>query len=163
MRKIIGSLMAAALVITLASCGGSKMAQKYEQNINGTWQLETVVSEGISGNYKANIFNEEDFNCFVGSTWQFKKANNLGSYSISKNAGNCVAVQRNFRWSTSSQDGAADHFQFKRLTDNLKPMDDGAGFVFKILQSTSTVLQLKSEFSYEGKPAAFMYNFVRIK
>ncbi len=163
MRKILSFILVAILVISISSCAGSKAAQKNEQNINGTWQLETIVSEGISGNYKADIFNEEDFNCFVGSTWQFKKSNNLGSYTISKNGGNCVSVQRNFRWSTTSQDGAADHFQFKRLTENLKAMDDGAGFVFKILQSTNSILQLKSEFSFEGKPAAFVFNFVRIK
>jgi hypothetical protein len=134
----------------------------YERGIDGTWQLETVQTEGIKGGFKARIFNEEDFNCFIGSTWKFNKGNNLGSYTISKNGGECVAIKRDIRWSIYEPTGGIKEFQFKRLTPNLKEITNDAGYRFTILQLNDNMMQVKNEFPFEGKTAAFIYNFVRL-
>ncbi|RZM07351.1 MAG: hypothetical protein EOO88_51905, partial [Pedobacter sp.] len=52
-------------ILIMSACSSSKEARGYKKSINGNWQLQTVVSEGITGKIKAQVFNEADFNCFV--------------------------------------------------------------------------------------------------
>jgi CRISPR/Cas system-associated endoribonuclease Cas2 len=148
-------------VLLLVSCATSKEARTYKKSINGNWQLQTVVSEGIAGKIKAEVFNEADFNCFVGSSWSFNQVNSLGSYTINQNGNECVAIKREFRWSIFEAEGQPKLFQFKRLDEKLKEIDEGGGFRFTIVQLDNNTMQLKSDISFEGKPAAFIYNFVR--
>jgi hypothetical protein len=164
MMKKIGILAQLIISIALfASCSTSKEARTYKKTIDGNWQLQTVVSEGIMGKIKAQVFNEEDFNCFVGSSWKFNSNNSLGSYEISKNGNECVAVKRNIRWSIFEATGQPKLFQFKRLDDKLIEIDENSGgFRFTIIQLDKNTMQLKSDIIFEGKPASFIYNFVRI-
>ena len=80
------------IIYLLASCATSKEARTYKKTIDGNWQLQTVVTEGIMGKVKVQLFNEAEFNCFVGSSWSFNQNNSLGTYDISKNgnAGNLL-------------------------------------------------------------------------
>ncbi len=150
------------IIILIASCSTSKEARKYRSTINGNWQLQTVVTEGITGKIKASVFNEADFNCFIGSTWNFNSTNSLGSYTISKNANECAAIKRNIRWSIYEAKDEPKLFQFKRLDDKLKEIDENSGgFRFTIIQADNNTMQLKSSITFEGKPAAFIYNFVK--
>ncbi len=164
MKKNLGIIFRLLIVVAiLASCATSKEARTYKKTINGNWQLKTVVSEGIMGKIKAQIFNEADFNCFVGSSWHFNSNNSLGSYSISKNGEECVALKREVRWSIYETAGEPKLFQFKRLDSKLKEMDEASGgFRFTIIQLDNSTMQLKSDIMFEGKPASFTYNFVRI-
>lgn len=148
-------------VAILASCATSKEARTQKKTIDGNWQLQTVVTEGITGKVKAQVFNEEDFNCFVGSTWNFNQTNSLGYYSIAQNSGECVAVKRTIRWSIYEATGQPKLFQFKRLDSKLKEIDEGGGFRFTILQLDDKTMQLRNDITFEGKPAAFIYNFVK--
>ncbi len=149
-------------VILLSSCATSKEARKYGKTLNGSWQLQTVATEGISGKIKAQLFNEADFNCFIGSAWYFNEQNHLGSYRINQNGGECFSIKREFRWSIYEAPGEPKLFQFKRLNEKLKEIDENSsGFRFSILQMDDRVMKLKSEIIFEGKPAAFIYNFVK--
>lgn len=151
------------IVASIAACSTSKEARGYKKTIDGNWQLQTVVTQGIMGKIKAQVFNEADFNCFVGSSWHFNSHNSLGTYTISKNVDECTAIKRDIRWSIYEPTGAAKEFQFKRLDNKLKEVDGSStGFRFTILQLDDKTMQLKSEFDFEGKPASFVYNFVRI-
>ncbi len=51
--KLSSIFIFCALVFT--SCSVSKQARTYENNINGTWQLQTVETEGIKGQIKASF------------------------------------------------------------------------------------------------------------
>ena len=149
------------LIILFASCSGSKEARQERQSINGNWQLTSVISEGIKGKVKAELFNEADFNCFIGSTWHFNNNNSLGTYSIA-NTNECVGVKRNVRWSIYEAKNEPRLFQFKRLDDKLKEMDENSGgFRFTIMHLDNNTMQLRSDITFEGKPAAFIYNFIR--
>ncbi len=146
----------------LSSCSVSKEARSFKNSIDGKWQLQTVTTEGIMGKVKAQILNEADLNCFVGSNWSFNRNNSLGTYSISQNAGECVAVTRNIRWSIYEAKDEPKLFQFKKLDDKLKPVEEGnAGYRFTILKLDDHTMQLRNDISFEGKPASFIYNFVR--
>lgn len=163
MSKITLALLLIFSPFMFTACSTSKQARVYESGIDGNWQLETVETEGITGTIKAQVFNEEDFNCFIGSTWKFNRGNNLGSYNISKNGGECVAIKRDLRWSIYEPAGGIKEFQFKRLTPDLKEITNDAGYRFTILQLNDNIMQLKNEFPFEGKTAAFVYNFVRLR
>ena len=162
MKKI--SLMASVLfmLFIISSCSTSKVARTYKKSVNGSWQLQTITTEGITGKIKAQVLDEADFNCFVGSMWKFNQNNSLGSYTISKNGGECVAVKRNIRWSIFEEGTTPKMLQYKKVDDKYKDMDEGkAGFRFTILRLDDTVMQLKSDINFEGKPASFIYNFIR--
>jgi Lipocalin-like domain len=149
-------------VVILASCSTSREARKYETNIDGKWQLQTVVTEGIRGTVKSQLLNEADMSCFIGSNWTFNRNNNLGSYSINMNGGECVAVKRNLRWSIFEAKDQPKLFQFKKLDDKLKEIEEGsAGYRFTIVKLDDTSMQLRNDVTFEGKPASFIYNFVR--
>lgn len=163
MKKVNIVLQLFLLIILVSSCSTSKEARGYKKTIDGNWQLQTVVTEGIMGKIKAQVFNEADFNCFVGSSWHFNSNNSLGSYTISQNAKECEAIKRDIRWSVYEPAGLSKQLQFKRLDSKLKEIDENSGgFRFTIIQADNNSMQLKSEFTFENKPAAFIYNFVRI-
>jgi hypothetical protein len=161
--KLTGfSLSAFFAVLFLVSCSTSKEARTFRSSINGKWQLQTVTTEGITGKVKAQILNEADLNCFIGSNWSFNQNNSLGSYTISQNAGECVAVTRNIRWSIYEAKDEPKLFQFKKLDDKLKPIEEGnAGYRFTILKLDNNAMQLRNDINFEGKPASLIYNFVR--
>ncbi|MEP7163443.1 MAG: DUF5004 domain-containing protein [Ferruginibacter sp.] len=150
------------IVFLLASCSTSKQARVYKRTIDGNWQLQTITTESIPGKFKAQLFNEADFNCFVGSSWSFNDHNSLGTYTIQKNANECVAVKRNIRWSIYEATASEPKLlQFKRLDDKYKEIDEGGGFRFTVLQVDDNTMKLRSDITFEGKPASFVYNFVR--
>ena len=162
MKKTFLMLSAAALIFLAVSCAASKEARSYRNTIDGNWQLETITTEGITGKIKARILNESDFNCFVGSTWNFNKRNSLGYYSIAKNGGECVAIKRNIRWSVYEEEGKPKMLQYKRVDEKYKEMDaDAAGFRFTILSADNNSMKLRNDITFEGKPASFIYNFVK--
>ena len=132
-----------------------------KDKISGTWMLETITTEGIEGKVKATIFNEASFNCFVGSSWNFVSNNGTGSYNINSSGSECSGVQRLIKWSIYEPKDAAKQFQFKRLYDKRNPMDNGDGFRLDISGLTDNSMQLKSQITFEGKPAAYVYNFVK--
>ena len=151
-----------ALLFTVSSCSSSKEARTIEKTVNGNWQLQTITTEGIIGKIKAQVLDEADFNCFVGSMWSFNKNNSLGYYNIAKNGGECVAVKRKIRWSVFENGTAPKQLQYKRLDDKYNDLEAGKeGFRFTVLRLDDTNMQLKSDITFEGRPASFIYNFVR--
>ena len=142
------------------SCSSSKEARTYSKTINGNWQLQTIATEGIMGKVKIMLFNEADFNCFVGSSWSFNNYNDLGTYTINSSA-DCSVDKRNIRWTIYEAPGEPKLLQFKRLTDKLKEVDDGAGFRFTIIQLDKSIMKLKSTMMFEGKSVSLIYNFVK--
>ena len=149
------------LLLAISSCTVSKQANSMKLKINGNWMLETITTEGISGKVTANIFNEATFKCFVGSSWKFSSGNSIGSYNINASGNECSSISRPIRWSVYEPKGAEKEFQFKRLDDKRNPIDGDEGFRLEIAQLTATTMQLKSHITFEGKPAAYVYNFVK--
>ncbi|HSN61441.1 MAG TPA: hypothetical protein VLR49_10930, partial [Ferruginibacter sp.] len=59
-------------------------------------------------------------------------------------------------------EGQPKLFQFKKLDNKYKEVEEGnAGYRFTILQLDNTKMQLRSDVTFEGKPASFIYNFVK--
>lgn len=161
MRNILKLTTAFIVMITLSCCSVSKEAGSIRKEINGNWMLETITTEGITGKVTATIFNEASFTCFVGSSWNFMSNNSLGNYSINASGTDCSTLTRTIRWSIYEPKGEAKKFQFKRLNDKKNAMDNGDGFRLEISQLTGTTMQLKSHILFEGKPATYVYNFVK--
>ncbi len=163
MKKLKYALSFFIGAMLLTSCGASRETIIFKKAIDGNWQLQTVNTDGISGKVNINLFNEADYNCFAGSAWNFNDRNSLGTYSISKNSNECAGVKRNIRWSIYEPKGEPKLLQFKRLDDKLNALDNGDGYRFTIVKLDKTSMQLKSNISFENKPAFVIYNFVKNK
>src|SRR5690349_17061679 len=81
----------------LYSCSSSKEARGIKRNINGSWILQTVTADGITGIVKTKVFNEAEFGCFIGSEWNFSANNSMGSYTIVDAKKECPSVKRSIR------------------------------------------------------------------
>jgi hypothetical protein len=156
-------LLLGSTLILLIACNGSKQARTDKKTVAGNWILQTVTTEGITGKIKAQILEEAPYACFEGSIWNFNKSTSLGSYEITKNAGECVGKKQNIRWSIYEEKDVPIRLQYKRVDAKYyKDIDEGkAGFRFTIVSLDKTNMQLKSEISFEGKPAYFIYNFTK--
>ena len=161
-NNILNKILIALLLITVFNaCSVSKEAKGIKKTINGNWVLQTVVTEGIVGIVKTNSFNEAPFGCFIGSEWSFISNNSMGSYTIVDTKKECPTIKRLIRWSVYEPKGLPKEFQFKRLDDKKNPMDDNAGFRLKIVELEAKQMKLKTEISFDGHPAAIIYNFVK--
>ena len=161
MKKIIYALLSFAIIYGTVSCSGSKLARADKKEISGTWELNNVVAEGITGKIKAKILEEAAFACFDKSVWKFNKSTNLGSYEIVQNSGECIAKKQDFRWSIFEEKGKVVKLQYKKVDSKYyKDIDAGnVGFRFTIVNIDSNNMQLKSEIEFENKPAYMVYNF----
>ncbi len=150
-------------IVAASSCSMSKEARTYRNQVNGNWQLQTVVSEGIVGSVKVQLLNEAPLSCFVGSQWNFENKTSLGYYSIAQNAGECVAIKRNIRWSIYEAKDEPKLLQFKKVDDRYKAIEEGqAGYRFTILDLQKNSMKLRNDVQFEGKTVSFIFNFVRI-
>jgi hypothetical protein len=160
-NNCIKSIICVCIIALLAGCSASKEGRGIKKTINGNWVLQTITTEGITGVAKTKIFNEAEFGCFIGSEWNFISNNSMGSYTIVDAKKECPAIKRFIRWSVYEPKDLPKEFQFKRLDDKKDPMDDNNGFRLKIAQLEKNEMSLKSEITFEGHPAAMIYNFVR--
>lgn len=162
LKKIIARSCTIVLAaVLLNACSVSKEARTMKKNINGNWILQTVTTEGITGVAKTQAFNEAAFNCFIGSEWNFIANNSMGSYTIVDTKPECGQVKRLIRWSIYEPKDAEKEFQFKRLDDKKNPMDDNNGFRLSIVSLDANSMRLRSAITFEGRPAALIYNFVK--
>lgn len=145
----------------LCACSASKEGRTMKKTINGDWTLQTINTEGIDAKFKAQIFNEADLNCFVGSNWNFVSNNSSGSYTLAGNTTGCTSLERKITWSIYEPKGAEKEFQFKRMESKNKSMDDNAGFRLNVTTLTDNIMQLKSAITFENKPGNIVYNFVK--
>lgn len=161
MKFFKSSLFAFVFLSAVCSCTVSKEASSIKQKINGNWMLQTITTEGIQGKVTAIVFNEASFNCFVGSSWNFIAGNSLGNYRINSSGTECNSITRKISWSIYEPKGAVKEFQFKKLNDKNKSDNNNEGYRLEIAELTNTTMQLKSHITFEGKPAAYIYNFIK--
>ena len=161
MKNIIHFFIIVCIAANLAACSASKEGRGIKKTINGNWVLQTITTEGITGVAKTTVFNEAEFGCFIGSEWNFIANNSMGTYTIVDSKKECPAIKRFIRWSVYEPKDLPKEFQFKRLDDKKNPMDDNNGFRLKITQLEKNEMSLKSEITFDGHPAAMIYNFVR--
>ena len=143
----------------LAACSVSKEGRSIKKSINGAWTLQTINIEGIQTKFTAKVFNEADFNCFIGSSWKFVSNNSTGSYSLTGGTPGCQTLTRNIRWSVYEPKGEEKKFQFKRLDEKKDPLDENDGFRLSVTSISETAMQLKSDITFEGKAGSILYNF----
>jgi hypothetical protein len=145
------------------ACASSKQSRAMKNSINGNWILQTINTEGTSVKFTAKVFNEADLNCFIGSNWSFNANNSLGSYTLITSTPGCNGTQRAIRWTLVEAADNTMQFQFKRLDEKRKPMDDNNGFRCGLTMADANTMQLKSAFTIEGNVGSIIYNFVKTK
>jgi hypothetical protein len=159
--KIYSSIALIAIITFFTACSGSKEAGKMKKTINGNWTLKTIAIEGNNSILNVKVFNEANNNCFIGSQWNFISNNSMGTYTFPSGDGGCVATIRKIRWSIYEPKGEEKKFQFKRLDEKNNPMDDNNGYRLSVSSLKDSSMQLKSDITYEGKPVAVIYNFIK--
>ena len=161
-RKFFNYCFALLIVTGLfISCATSKQNRQMKNAVNGNWILQTINTEGSSVKFTAKVFNEADLNCFIGSQWTFNANNSLGSYTLPGNTPGCVALQRTIRWTLVETAEKPIQFQFKRLDEKRKPLDNNNGFRCILTMADNNSMQLKSAFTLEGKEGNILYNFIK--
>lgn len=158
LNYFFGCILVACL---FTACASSRQGRSMKNSIDGSWMLQTVNTEGINSKFTAKVFNETDLNCFIGSSWEFNAGNSLGTYTLVGGTTGCATLQRNIRWSIFEPKDAPKEFQFKRLDEKLKAMDDNNGFRLIVSMLEGRTMQLKSAITFEGKPGNLVYNFVK--
>ncbi|RYG47969.1 MAG: hypothetical protein EOO01_14135 [Chitinophagaceae bacterium] len=155
--KQIAPFLAGALLA--ASCSSSKNAVSVpdRESVKGTWVLNTVSYQGLSGAKITTLLDEGSENCVKGSTWILPN-NGYGSYTINSSASACTPGQRNIVWSYQKSGDQAT-FQYKRLEGGVKAKDIADGYRFKILSVDASSMNLQSEVNFEGKPVYINYSF----
>lgn len=154
-------ILLSSLFALIISCAGSKEARNLKKSINGNWHLETVTIEGNNSILNVKVFNEAENNCFIGSSWNFVGNNGTGSYTLLESKGNCSAITRKIHWSIYEPEGEEKKFQFKRLDEKGKPLDDNNGYRLSISALSETYMKLVSRITYENKPVDIVYNFTK--
>lgn len=161
MKKLHYVVALVLLTGLFSACATSKQGRTFSKDIDGSWTLQSISTEGINAKFNAKVFNEADLYCFTGSTWEFNTHNSLGTYLLDNRSGKCVELKRNIRWSIYESKDAAPLFQFKRLDDKYKPMDENNGFRLGLTMVDNKTMQLKSAISLEGMSGNIIYNFVK--
>ena len=144
-------------IASMSACSSSKNAAP-KSKVNGDWILKTITTEGVNGKFASKVFNESDYNCFIGSSWHFT-SNNNGVYTLDGMSKDCPAVKRNIHWTLNEPKNAAKEFQVRRVDRQVAGEDNN--FNMTIVTLADTNMQLKSDITYEGHPAAIIYNFVK--
>ncbi|MBK7124201.1 MAG: lipocalin family protein [Chitinophagaceae bacterium] len=161
MKYVKSSLILLLMAALFNACSVSNESRSMQKTINGDWILQTITTEGITGVTRTRIFNEADFNCFIGSEWNFINNNGMGSYTIVDKSNNCVPLKRLIRWTIYEPADAAKEFQFKRLDDKKNAMDNGDGYRLTVTELDKTIMKLRSNIVFDGHAGAVIYNFVK--
>lgn len=158
---IFSTLLLTACSTTKVAAPSEKVVAASEKSLSGNWELRNVDVKGVTGKLKVNLFNEADYQCFIGSQWNFNSRNNLGTYTITNGRNDCAATKRNIRWSVYKLKGEPNRIQFKRLDDKYNALDNGDGFRLDYTEIDKNNIQLKSNIVFEDRPASVIYNFVK--
>lgn len=157
MKRII--LLTAVVAFLGFSCSLTKENKLYRSTLNGTWKLTEVNYGGAEGKFSSVLFKDADAACFQGSTWTFNANNSVGSYTIAQGQ-DCVAGQRNFRWSVYEGSGL-QQLQFKFVDEKRKDINN-YGFRLNIDYLGDATMKLRSNVNVEGEPINVIYQFEKI-
>lgn len=158
MKKWLAPGFLCIIIYSLCACSSGKSIVKPADGIDGSWTLKNITIDGLGGKINANAFNEADYNCFTGSTWQFS-TNNNGNYTL-ENSTHCAALTRTIRWTMLSL--GEKQLEITRLNNNAAI--DTVPFRLNIISINKTDMQLKhsiNNITFMGKPIEMVYNFVR--
>ncbi len=152
-------LILAIVVLTLTSCGTSKLVQQSKKSIKGTWDLNSI-SYSESGVFNVTLLKDSSKECFEGSSWQFIPNNNTGTYSL--NGGGCSSDLRNFIFTIEDVDGSTGYQGFLLKPVNAKKKSEtNEGFRLQLTQLSEATMQLQQTVSLEGKPFTITMNFTK--
>ena len=164
MKKI---LLVSFFSVLMLSCGASKTdsaAKPSKKTLKGTWQVTNLRFVGEQGLYKATMFDLADSPCFKGSEWVFIPNNGSGKFSLTGEGGShCEPVTSRIHWSFYEPGDGSYQFQFKYVDEKNKPLDPAnRGYRCTIDDLQPTVMEMRVEVTYEGKPFDVVMSFEKV-
>lgn len=155
MKSNLLILVVACMLASLSSCTAHKVQGV---NLNGTYTLTNVSSEGTSGNYRTTVFGDVPASCLNGSVWNLPN-NGKGSYTISDSSAECIAGTRQIYWSLRSDNGI-NYFQFKKLDSGAQAKDIQEGYRLELTQTSADGFTLRAPI--EGTTSStIVYTFTK--
>jgi hypothetical protein len=155
MKKML--LMGFALMVAAAGCKsksptGTKLDQKAERRMDGTWTL-TSVTNPMSDMVKISSFQIADSNCFEGSTWKLVAGNNKGDLRLNTTQSDCPAFSSPISWYINKN----SQFVLKVLDDKARRVREG--FVLNVANQTDRSFELIDMVDVGGRMANITYRF----
>lgn len=144
------------LLVFLASCSTSKIANKAEKDMRGDWELVNISADN-SGIKIKNIFNHSNIDCFIGSQWHLVANNHKGSYTFT--SANCSADQNKISWHMEEENGVP-YFWFKQLNGE-KAKNVKSGYKLRVVNIGENTAVFSQQLSMEGERITLKYNFVK--
>lgn len=150
------------LALLFSACSTSKVANpegKGKIKVTGTWTVQKVDFEGISGNgFKVTVFDDAPYTCFVGSQWNLIASGN-GSYTLPSGQ-DCVAGERPIFWGVATENGVPT-FSFKKMPGGVKPAKITDGYKLTVKSVTDNSLILQDDINFEGKTVYINYHLTK--
>lgn len=158
MKKII--LFSLLSIILFVSCAESKAVVQSEKLMRGDWTITQVTVDGINQSYvNAKVFDQADYNCYIGSQWHLVQNNNSGNYTLN-GSGDCPAETTNIKWFVTEKNGVTE-FMFKKVYQGEKPKNVADGYSMRVISNTGNSIIMKQDLLFEGKPIGINYTFVK--
>jgi len=152
--------MLTLLVLTILSCGTSKVVIQSKKIIKGNWTIDNITYSE-KGKFNVSMLNDAASACFEGSNWRFIPNNNTGIYTI--NNENCLVGDRYFVFTIQEVDSATGLYDFLlKPTDSKSKSSDNKGFRLNLTQLSETSMQWEQTVTLEKKPFKINMNFSKI-
>lgn len=147
------------LIISLISCGTSKVVRESEKNLKGNWILNKVSST-VVGELKIKILGNSTRDCFIGSRWEFIPNNHTGFYILSGNR--CALDENYFKFSIDEVNKTLGSYDFLlKPTDKRGNSESNKGYRLELTSLNQTTMTLKNTVNFEGKPMTLTFNFTK--
>lgn len=156
MKKII--LFSFMAVMLFVSCAESKAVVQGEKLMRGDWTITDVSLDGVSESYvNANVFDQADYQCFIGSQWHLVQNNSSGHYTLNGGSG-CPSETTNIKWFVTEKNGVTE-FMFKKIYPGEKPKNVAEGYSMRVISNTGNSIVMKQDVMFEGKQMGINYTF----
>ncbi|MGB5981934.1 MAG: hypothetical protein WBG46_07285 [Nonlabens sp.] len=156
MKKLLIVCFAALII----SCGSKKGAFENmnktidEDELKGKWTVSDISFDGYR-EYKVNLFNDSNTNCFLVSDWSLVANNNRGNYEITNNS--CATGKRFFIWKI---DPETQKFILKP-TDDSYNSESGTGYSLDIKSVSPNQFILQQTLQIDGGPVNMQIKFIK--
>lgn len=160
-KEILSVTAFSLVLLVMSACSTSRVANPdggKNVKISGTWTVQDIDFEGISGKVKVSVFDDAPYTCFIGSQWNLIASGN-GSYTLPSGA-DCNAGERTIFWGVQTENGVPT-FMFKKMPGGVKPAKITDGYKLTVKSVTANSLVLQDDINFEGKTVYINYHMTK--
>ena len=159
MKKPLLSILCFVLFL---SCGTSAVVKDAKATVAGDWQLTSVDYPEEENNLKVSLLNNVPAACLEGSSWNFIRNNNTGSY-VPAGPG-CEEGPNFYIWALSENEVPTTEFDLllKPTDADFKSTTGNQGYRIDVVRLSENEMLWEQTITFEGKPFTIKMNFIKI-